>query len=137
MKPCMKRVSLVLVSACVTATLACHNPLGNGQQLVLGVDTLETPSTVASGGPLTVVLGVAESGCDAFERITEIRLEANIVLTAVGTNSALGNKDVACPAIYSLKSRSYQITAPFPDKFMIVVREPGSGPSLTANVQVQ
>jgi hypothetical protein len=130
----MKLVSLGLVLVAVAVSpLGCRNPFAD-QSVVLGVSDIDAPSAVAPGTPVTVALTVGLNGCDRFDHIGQLRMDSQIVLTAVGNNAALGRKDIMCPASFTTRVYSVVIEDPPPPPFTIAVIQPRGAPPLRAEI---
>jgi hypothetical protein len=130
----MKPVSLGLVLlAVVLSPLGCRNPFAD-ESVVLAVSNLEAPSASLPGTPVTVVLTVGLNGCERFDRISQMRNNSDIVLAAVGTNAALGRKDISCPASFTTEVHSVVIEGPPAPPFRVVVVQPRGVQPLYAEV---
>src|SRR5687767_12696000 len=129
----MKPVSLALVLLAVASPLACRNPFAD-QSVVLAVSNLEAPSAILPGTPVTVVLTVGLNGCERFEHISRTLVDSDIVLAAVGSNSALGRKDISCPASFTTEVHSVVIEEPPAPPFSVVVVNPRGVQPLRAEV---
>ena len=130
----MKSVSLGLVLLAVAfSPLGCRNPFAD-QSVILGVSDIDVPSAARPGTPVTAVLTVALNGCDRFDHIGQIRVSSQVVLTAVGTNAAVGRKDVMCPAWFRTETHSIVIGNPPPPPFTIAVVQPRGAPPLRAEI---
>jgi hypothetical protein len=130
----MKPVSLGLaLLAVVLSPLACRNPFAD-QSVVLAVSNLEAPSASPPGTPVTVVLTVGLNGCERFDHISQMQNNSDIVLAAVGTNAALGRKDIMCPASFTTEVHSVVIKEPPPPPFTVVVIQPRGAPPLRAEI---
>jgi hypothetical protein len=130
----MKFVSLGLVLlAAVLSPLACRNPFAD-ESVVLAVSNIDAPSAVLPGTAVTVVLTVWENGCERFDHISKIRLDSEIVLAAVGTNGALGNRNISCPASITSGLRSVVIEEPPGPPFTVAVVQPRGAPPLRAEI---
>ena len=130
----MKRfLSVVAVLGFVAAPLAC-NPFAPDQSVTLAVSNLEAPYANVPGTPVTVVLSVGVNGCERFDRISQMLVNTDIVLAAVGTNSALGRKDVLCPASFSTEVHGVVIEEPPTPPFSVVVIQPRGAQPLRAEV---
>ena len=130
----MKAVSLGLVLLAVALSpLGCRNPFAD-QSFVLGVSNLDAPSAIAPGTAVTVALTFGLNGCDRFDHIGQMRMDSQIVLTPVGTNAALGRKDILCPAQYTTRVYSVVIEDPPAAPFTIAVIQPRGAPPLRAVV---
>ena len=89
----MKSVSLgFALLAVALSPLGCRNPFAD-ESVTLVVSNLEAPFASVTGTPLTVVLTVSVNGCERFERISQMVVNSDIVLAAVGTNRAIGRKE--------------------------------------------
>lgn len=120
----MKPVSLGLALLAVALSpLGCRNPFAD-QSVVLTVSNLEAPSASLPGTSVTVVLTVGLNGCERFDHISQTLVNSDIVLAAVGTNAALGRKDVMCPAWFRTETHSVVIENPPPPPFTVVVVQP-------------
>jgi hypothetical protein len=130
----MKSVSLGLALFAVTLSpLGCRNPFAD-QSVTLAVSNLEAPYANVPGTPLTVVLTVGVNGCERFDRINQNVVSSDIVLAAVGTNSALGRKDISCPASFTTEVHSVVIEEPPAPPFRVVVVQPRGVQPLYADV---
>ena len=130
----MKLVSLGLVLLAVAfSPLACRNPFAD-QSVILGVSDLDVPSAARPGAPVTVVLTVVLNGCDEFEPIGQLRIDSHVVLMPVGTNAAVGRKDVMCPQWINTEVHSVVIENPPPPPFTVAVVQPRGAPSLRAEI---
>ena len=130
----MKLVSLGLVLLVVaSAPLGCRNPFAD-QSVVLGVSDIDAPSAARLGAPVTVVLKVVLNGCDEFEHIGQLRIDSQVVLMPVGTNAAVGRKDVMCPQWINTEVHSVVIENPPPPPFTIAVVQPRGAPPLRAEI---
>jgi hypothetical protein len=126
----MKLVSLGLVLLAIALSpLGCRNPFAD-QSVVLGVSNLEAPPSTLPGTAVTVVLTVVLNGCDEFDHIGQIRLNSQVVLTPVGTNAAVGRKDVSCPQWIRTEVHSVVIEDPPPPPFTVAVMQPRGAPPL-------
>lgn len=130
----MKRfLSVMAVVGFVAAPLAC-NPFAPDQSVVLAVSNLEAPYASPLGTPVTVVLTIGVNGCERFARINQNVVSSDIVLAAVGTNSALGRKDISCPASFTTEVHSVVIEEPPPPPFTVTVVQPRGVQPLRAEV---
>jgi hypothetical protein len=100
------------------------------------VSGLSAPSIVLRGAGATVILAVGVNGCERFDQVTQMRLKEGIVLTAVGTNPAAGNKNLSCPADFVREQHSVVIEQPLPASFTVFVRQPRGGTPLRADISV-
>jgi hypothetical protein len=132
----MRSVSLgfALVAVALSPP-GCRNPFWD-ESVILAVTRLDAPAAVVPGTAVTVILTVGVNGCERFNAIGQMRLNSQIVLTAVGTNSSLGKKNVACPAVYREDQHSVVIEQPPPAPFTILVREPRGAAPLQAEIAV-
>lgn len=132
----MKLITLGLALAAVALSPpGCRNPF-SGQSVILGVSNLEAPSATLPGAAVTVVLTVGVNGCERFSHVSQMRLKSQIVLTAVGTNAALGRKDMLCPAVFSSAQHTVVIEEPPPAPFAVIVRQPREGTPLRADIAI-
>ena len=130
----MKLVSLGLVLLAVAfSPLGCRNPFAD-QSVVLAVSNLDAPAAALPGAAVTVVLTVWVNGCERFDHISQIRLNSQIVLSAVGTNSALGKKNVSCPQGAFSTLHSVVIEEPPGPPFTVAVVQPRGAPPLRAEI---
>jgi hypothetical protein len=130
----MKPVSLGLVLLAVALSpQGCRNPFAD-QSVVLAVSNLEAPSATLPGTPLTVVLTVGLNGCEQFDRISRTVVNSDVVLAAVGTNSALGRKDISCPGSFTTEVHSVVIEEPPAPPFTVVVVNPRGVQPLRAEI---
>jgi len=130
----MKPVSLGLALLAVgLSPLACRNPFA-AQSVVLVVPNLKAPSASRPGTPVTVVLTVGLNGCERFDRISQMQNNSDVVLAAVGTNAALGRKDISCPASFTTEAHSVVIREPPAPPFTVVVVQPRGVQPLRAQV---
>jgi len=130
----MKPVSLGLVLlAVVLSPLGCRNPFAD-ESVVLAVSNLEAPSASLPGTPVTVVLTVGLNGCERFDHISQMQNNSDIVMAAVGTNAALGRKDISCPASFTTEAHSVVIREPPGPPFTVVVVQPRGVQPLRAQV---
>jgi hypothetical protein len=130
----MKLVSLGLALLTVAVSpLGCRNPFAD-QSVVLAVSNLDAPFAAVPGTPVTVRLTVTANGCERFDHISQIRVNSQIVLTSVGTNAALGRKDIMCPASFTIEVHSVVIEEPPPPPFTVVVIQPRGAPPLRAEI---
>ena len=130
----MKLVSLGLALVAVgLSPLACRNPFAD-ESVVLGVSNLDAPFAAVAGTDVTVVLTVGVNGCERFDHVSQIRLDSVVVLTAVGTNAALGRKDIMCPASFTTEVHSVVIEEPPPPPFTVAVIQPRGAPPLRAEI---
>jgi hypothetical protein len=120
----MKVISLGLALLAVALSpLGCRNPFAD-QSVVLAVSNVEAPSTSLHGTPVTVVLTVGLNGCERFDHISQTLVTSDVVLAAVGTNAALGRKDISCPASFTTEVHSVVIPEPPAPPFTVVVVQP-------------
>ena len=132
----MKSVlSGIVVVALVAVPLAC-NPFAPDQSVVLEVESLDAPATIAPGAQLTVVLTVTTGGCTVFDHIAVLRGTSGAQLAAIGVNTAKGKTNYSCPAYIRSDPHSYSLDPPFQSPFMVLVPRVGMDP-LTATVQIQ
>lgn len=132
----MKLVSLGLgLVAVAFSPLGCRNPFAD-QSVLLGVSNIEAPPSALPGRAVTVVLTVGLNGCDEFDHISQIRLNSQVVLMAVGTNSALGRKDVSCPASFTYEAHTVVIGEPPAPPFTVAVMQPRGAPPLRAEIRL-
>ena len=130
----MRLVSLALALAAVALSpLACRNPFSD-ESIILAVSQLEAPPYFVRGITGTFVLTVGVNGCERFDRVSQMRVNSQIVLTAVGTNSGLGDKSVSCPAALRTEQHSVVIDQPLPRRFTVFVRVPSGGTALRAEI---
>lgn len=130
----MKSVSLgFALLAVALSPLGCRNPFAD-ESVTLVVSNLEAPFASVTGTPLTVVLTVSVNGCERFERISQMVVNSDIVLAAVGTNRAIGRKDITCPASFTTTVHSVVIEEPPPPPFRVVVVQPRGVQPLYADV---
>jgi hypothetical protein len=130
----MKLVSLGLTLLVVALPpLGCRNPFAD-ESVVLAVSKLDAPFATPPGAAVTVVLTVGVNGCERFDRIGQIRVKSEIVMTAVGTNPALGKKNVSCPAVFTEEPHSVVIEEPPSPPFTVAVRQPRGAPPLRAEI---
>jgi hypothetical protein len=130
----MKSVSLGFALVVVAfSALACRNPLSD-ESVALAVSKLDAPSSALPRTSVTVVLTVRVNGCERFDHISQMRVNSQIVLTAIGTNPALGNKDVSCPAVFTEQVHSVVIKEPPAPPFTVAVIQPRGAPPLRAEV---
>ena len=130
----MKSVSLGLALLAVTLSpLGCRNPFAD-QSVTLVVSNLEAPFASAAGAPVTVVLNVSLNGCERFDHIIRTVVNSDIVLAAVGTNSALGRKDISCPASFTNEVHSVVIEEPPAHPIRVVVVQPRGAQPLEAEI---
>jgi hypothetical protein len=130
----MKSVSLGLALLAVTLSpVGCRNPFAD-QSVTLAVSNLEAPYANVPGTPVTVVLTVGVNGCERFDRISQMVVNSDIVLAAVGTNAALGRKDTSCPASFTTEVHSVVIEEPPTPPFSVVVVQPRGVQPLRAEV---
>lgn len=130
----MKSVSLGLALLAVTLSpLGCRNPFAD-QSVTLAVSNLQAPYASPPGAPVTVVLTVGVNGCERFDRINQNVVSSDVVLAAVGTNSALGRKDISCPAWFKTEVHSVVIEDPPSPPFTVTVVQPRGAQPLRAEV---
>jgi hypothetical protein len=130
----MKSVSLgIALLAVALSPLGCRNPFAD-QSVVLMVSNLEAPFASVPGTPVTVVLTVGANGCERFEHISQMVVNSDVVLAAVGTNAALGRKDISCPASFTIGVHSVVIEEPPSPPFRVVVVQPRGVQPLYADV---
>jgi hypothetical protein len=121
----------IVAASGLVASAGCHESTAPSPTLALEVTKLEAPSVIAPGASLTVVLTVG-TGCGlAFNRVLETRSPTEVILTAVGRTSI---PPIGCIDVLKLEKLSYEIKAPLPSRFTVVVREPGTLAPLTADV---
>jgi hypothetical protein len=104
------------------------------KSVVLVVSNLEAPFASVPGTPVTVVLTVGANGCERFEHISQMVVNSDVVLAAVGTNAALGRKDISCPASFTIGVHSVVIEEPPSPPFRVVVVQPRGVQPLYADV---
>ena len=132
----MKRfLSVMAVVGSVATPLAC-NPFAPDQSVILGVERLDAPTTIAAGSPLTVTVTVVTGGCLSFRHFDVDRQASVGSLTAWGRDAAKGRDDVTCTADVRTEPHSYTFEPPFQSPFTVQVHR-GSLNPLTATVQVQ
>jgi hypothetical protein len=130
----MKSVSLgIALLAVALSPLGCRNPFAD-QSVVLVVSNLEAPFASVPGTPVTVVLTVGANGCERFEHISQMVVNSDVVLAAVGTNAALGRKDISCHASFTIGEHSVVIEEPPAPPFRVVVVQPRGVQPLYADV---
>ncbi|HUR00676.1 MAG TPA: hypothetical protein VM166_14595 [Gemmatimonadaceae bacterium] len=122
-----------LVVASLTAA-GCRNPFESDETVMLGVETIEAPATVAPNATLSVVFKVVTGGCVRFDRLQVSRTSTGATVIAWGKDS--GGKNVACPADIRIEPHAYEFAPPFTGSFVIVVPQQNA-PSKTATVQAQ
>ena len=128
----------LLMGAAVVAviTVGGCNPFAPDQSVVLDVESLDAPATIAPGASLTVVLTVTTGGCIVFDHITALRGTSGAQLVAIGRNTAKGRPNVSCPTDIRTDPHSYTLNPPFDSPFTVTVDRGGLSP-LTATVVVQ
>ena len=127
----MKPVSLGLVLLAVALSpLGCRNPFVD-ESVVLAVSNLEAPSAALPRTAVTVVLTVWVIGCERFDHIGQVRLDSQIVLTAVGKNAG---KNVVCPQGAFAALHSVVIEDPPGPPFTVAVVQPRGAPPLRAEI---
>jgi hypothetical protein len=132
----MKSVlSGLFVIALAAVPLAC-NPFAPDQSVVLQVENLDAPATIAPGAQLTVVLTVITGGCTVFDHIAVLRGTSGVQLVAMGLNTAKGKTNYSCPAYIRSDPHSYTLDPPFQSPFTVQVNRPTS-PPLVATVVVE
>ena len=128
-------LSGILVVALAASPLAC-NPFAPDQSVVLQVENLDAPATIAPGAQLTVVLTVTTGGCTVFDHIAVLRGPSGAQLAAIGLNTAKGKTNYSCPADIRSDPHSYTLEPPFQSPFTVQVNRPTS-PPLVATVLVE
>ena len=129
----MKTAWFGFVAACgVSALAGCHEPAAPASTLTLLVTKLEAPTLIAPGSSLAVVLTVDTVCGFAFDHVSETRSQSQVILIAVGRNPI---PPMGCPQ--TLEAIPYEIRAPLPSRFTVVVKQPGTLAPLIADVQVQ
>lgn len=131
----MKRIFVRLFVVSIAGLGAC-NPFAPDQSVVLDVESLDAPATIATGASLTVVLTVTTGGCIVFDHITALRGTSGAQLVAIGRNTAKGRPNVSCPTDIRTDPHSYTLNPPFDSPFTVTVDRGGLSP-LTATVVVQ
>jgi hypothetical protein len=130
----MKVISLGLALLAVgLSPLGCRNPFAD-ESVTLAVSNLEAPPASLPETPVTVVLTVGLNGCERFDHIGQMQNNSDIVLAAVGTNAALGRKDISCPASFRTEVHSVVIEEPPAPPFRVVVVQPRGVQPLYAEV---
>lgn len=115
------------------AAVGCRTNTGPTEHIVvLSVDKLDAPATIASTSPLDVVLTVVSGACQTFTRIEAERGATSVKLTALGKDPEKG-----CIDLGLIQPRTYRLEPPFtPGTFTISVDRGRLSP-LIATVQVQ
>ena len=135
----MKHDGSILFGALIVASsvIACRDPAATNDLVVLDVQSLHAPATIAAGASLSVVLNVEVGGCLTFDHIQATRRGSEIDLVAWGKDIRTGRKDmgISCPRLL-LEQRTLQLDPPFPSSFTLVIDRGRLSP-LTATVQVQ
>ena len=133
MKPALSVLSAEML---LIVALGCHNPSANKDLVVLQVETLDAPATVAQGKTLTVGLSVQVGGCLSFDHIQVLRKGAQASLTVWGRDirSGVTDRGIACPREF-LELHEYRLDPPFDSPFTVEVDRGRLSP-LTATVQV-
>jgi hypothetical protein len=127
----------LLVSTIVFASLtalSCRNPFASDKSLILGVESIEAPATIAPNATLTVVFKVVTGGCKSFSRLQVVRNATGASVTAWGKDG--GGKKVACPQMVIIEPHAYSFAPPFSGSFVIAVQQK-EAPAKTATVNVQ
>jgi hypothetical protein len=121
-------ISLAFLMAC--------NPFAPDQSVILEVDGLNAPSSIAPGSSLTVGMSVQTGGCTIFDHIAVLRRTSSAQFVAMGRNTAKGRPNVTCPAVVRSDVHTYTLSPPFQSPFTVKV-ESRSLPTLTTTVVVQ
>lgn len=136
----MKPASLVVAAGAllIASSPGCHNPSATGDLLLLHVETLDAPTTIAPGATLTVGLIVGVGGCLKFDHIQSLRTGSQVVLTVWGRDIRAGitDREIMCPRQF-LEPHEYRLDPPFPSSFEVVVAEPADQSNLNATVTVR
>ena len=131
----MRRILVQIGLISLAALIAC-NPFAPDQSVVLDVESLNAPATIAPGASLTVELMVWTGGCTVFDHIAVVRRASVAQFEAIGRNTAKGKPNVSCPADLRIDQHSYTLNPPFQSPFTVKV-DRGSLPALSATVLVQ
>ena len=117
----------------------CRDPIEADREpdksVIIDVEKLEAPATIAADQPISVVLTLLTGWCLKFDRFEVHRNATGAVITAWGRASIL-RKNEACPAIGYLERHTVVLTPPFQDAYTVVVNRPRHGP-LIARVEVR
>jgi hypothetical protein len=131
----MRRIAVEIIVVALAGLAAC-NPFAPDQSVVLQVENLDAPATIAPGAQLTVVLTVTTGGCTIFDHIAVLRGPSGAQLAAIGLNTAKGKTNYSCPADIRSDPHSYTLDPPFQSPFTVQVNRPTS-PPLVATVVVE
>ena len=131
----MRRIALAPVAIPVAVLLAC-NPFAPDQSVILDVDGLNVPTSIAPGSSLTVGMSVQTGGCKIFDHISVLRRGSSAYFVAIGRNTAKGRPNVLCPAFIRSDVHTYTLSPPFQSPFTVRVKSE-SLPELHATVVIQ
>ena len=131
----MRRTALEAIAIALAGLVAC-NPFAPDQSVILDVDALNIPTSIAPGSSLTVGLSVQTGGCKIFDHISVLRRASSAQFIAMGRNTAKGRPNVMCPAYIRSDVHTYTLNPPFQSPFTVRV-ESESLPELHATVVVQ
>jgi hypothetical protein len=127
------RKNLSVLAVGTLALLACTNPSATNGKVVLDVEKIDAPATIAASSPLDVVLTVTTGGCVSFDQIRVERGAGSASLTAFGKDF---RRD-GCLDIGFSEPHTFRIEPPFAvGQFTITVTRDRLAP-LVATVQVQ
>ena len=131
----MGRVALEAITFALACLVAC-NPFAPDQSVILDVDGLNVPTSIAPGSSLTVGMSVQTGGCRIFDHIAVLRRASSAQFVAMGRNTAKGRPNVTCSADIRSDVHTYTLSPPFQSPFTVRV-ESASLPELHATVVVQ
>jgi hypothetical protein len=134
----MKSVLLGVAAFALAGSVGgCRAIFGPDQSVVLNVEKIEVPATIASGAAFTAVFTVTTGGCLNFDRFEIRNRSASMVsVTAWGEDTSIGRDDVLCTADVRSEPHSVTFHPPFASTFTISVGRGRTAP-LQATVQVQ
>ena len=131
----MRRIALEALGIALAGLVAC-NPFAPDQRVILDVDGLNVPTSIAAGSSLTVGMSVQTGGCRIFDHISVLLRASSAQFIVIGRNTAKGRPNVTCTADIRSDVHTYTLSPPFQSPFTIRV-ESATLPELHATVVVQ
>jgi hypothetical protein len=132
----MKSVLLGVASFALALSFSGCAIFGPAHPVILLVDEIDAPASIAPGAPLSVVLSVVTGGCRSFSHIETQRTAARADLTVWGRDASKGRNDIACPLDVRMETHTVRFEPPFASIFTVSVDQDGR-PARTATVRVE
>ena len=128
----MKLSTSVSLIVALAVLLACRNSNESFTPVILGVSSVDAPTSISSGSPINVTLNVQVGGCLTFDRLEVNRSSSGASIIAWGHDITEGIKDrgILCTRVMD-ESHKYAFDPPFGGTFTLWVERGRLSPLIT------